>query len=288
MDVNTKVAATLRFILCPAAAVLMFVGSTFAQELSNQRPQKGCTNASLKGEFGFTARGVTLAASPLPAPLQGLFASGGTASFDGKGNFILLSTSSFNGIIQPTPAKGTYSVNKDCTYTSATDNGITFRSVLVNGGHEILILQTTPGVVISGRAESQSRSALEFEDLISIGRPLQCKNLLVNATYGFIAEGAAGPPTLPAAMSGPLAGVGTVSFNTNGTFLLTATRSVNGVLDREPLPLKGTYVVNADCTMKMSFEVGFTFSAIIVDGGKQIQFIETDPGTTLLVKAIRM
>jgi hypothetical protein len=38
----------------------------------------------------------------------------------------------------------------------------------------------------------------------------------------------------------------------------------------------------------MNFEVGFTFSAVIVNGGREILFVETDPGTTLIVKAIRI
>ncbi|QJD31180.1 hypothetical protein [Methylococcus geothermalis] len=47
------------------------------------------------------------------------------------------------------------------------------------------------------------------------------------------------------------------------------------------------YSVEADCRLNMSFEVGFTFKAAITDGGEQIDFVETDPGTALLVKAKR-
>jgi hypothetical protein len=286
--VKERLRIVFRMIVGPATIGLLMVSAAFSQELPNQRQTKGCTNASLKGDFGFTARGVTLVGSPVPAPLQGPFASAGTATFDGKGNFTLNSASSFNGIIQPTPAKGTYSVNRDCTYTSTSETGITFRAVIVNDGREIFILQTTPGVAISGIAQSQARSLPGFEDLLAIGKPLRCNNALVNATYGFIAEGAAGPPTLPPDMAGPLTGVGTVAFNSNGTFQLTATRSVNGVIDPAPLVLNGTYSVNPDCTFKMNFDVGFTFSAVIVNGGREILFLETDLGTTLLVKASRI
>jgi hypothetical protein len=37
----------------------------------------------------------------------------------------------------------------------------------------------------------------------------------------------------------------------------------------------------------MAFDVGFTFNATIVDEGREIVFIETDPGTTLIVRAKR-
>lgn len=121
---------------------------------SDEAIDQKCTNNSLRGSYGFTAQGVTLQGSPVPAALRGPFASSGSATFDGQGNFTLTATSSFNGIVQgPATVKGTYSVNEDCTYDSRADNGATFRSVIVNGGKEILILQTTPGVAITGTAK---------------------------------------------------------------------------------------------------------------------------------------
>jgi len=34
-------------------------------------------------------------------------------------------------------------------------------------------------------------------------------------------------------------------------------------------------------------DIGFNFSGTVVDGGREIVFVETDPGTTLIVKARR-
>ena len=116
--------------------------------------RRRCSNRTLRGDFGFTAEGTTTAASPVPPPLQGPFASSGLANFDGEGNFTLTATSSFNGVLQgPVTVRGTYSVREDCTYTSAAENGATFSSVIVKGGKEILIIQTTPGVAITGTAK---------------------------------------------------------------------------------------------------------------------------------------
>lgn len=189
----------------------------YAADSSRKGP---CTNASLQGIYGFVARGTTLAGSPLPSALQGPFASGGASVFDGQGHFVLTSISSFNGIIQPVTVKGTYQVNGDCSYTSQAENGVTFRAVIIDEGREVLILQTTPAVVITGIASRQ---------------PSRCDSkTLQGGTYGFIAEGAAGPPTLPAELTGPLAGVGTVVFNRDSSFTLTAVRSANGVIDPTP------------------------------------------------------
>jgi hypothetical protein len=63
---------------------------------------------------------------------------------------------------------------------------------------------------------------------------------------------------------------------------------VNGVLDPQVLPLTGTYHLDADCSIRMIFDVGFHFAGTVVRGGDQILFLETDPGTSIVVKARRM
>ena len=264
-----------------------------AQPTAARGPQRACTNASLRGTFGFSASGVTLMSSPVPTPLLGPFASSGAATFDGRGRLTLTATNSFNGIVQgPATVGGTYDVNPDCSYSSQADNGVTFRAVIVDDGNELLILQTTPGVVISGRAVRQGRArerAIDRLDSAAAG-PLAlqsraCGPTALRGSYGFLADGAAGPPTVPAELAGPLKGVGTVTFDRDGSFTLVATRSVNGVLDPAPLSLTGSYTFTGGCTFRMVFDVGFTFTAAIVGGGDEILFIETDPGTTLTVRA---
>lgn len=125
------------------------------QSLStNVRTDQFCTNRSLRGAFGFSAQGVTLEGSSVPAELQGSFASSGFANFDGAGNLTLTATTSLNGVIQgPTAVKGTYQVNGDCTFDAKTVNGTTFHGVIVNGGTELFILQTTPGAAITVTAK---------------------------------------------------------------------------------------------------------------------------------------
>jgi hypothetical protein len=278
------------FVIAGATAALVVgvtLDSAAAEPFDQKHPNRGCTNGDLRGTFGFTAQGVTLATSAVPAPLQGAFASSGTSTFDGRGHFTLTATSSFNGIIQgPAVVKGTYDVNDDCTYTSQAENGVTFRAVIVSGGDELLILQTTPGVVISGLAQRQGRLRENLADLS--GGSGRCGGNIVGDVYGFIANGVAGPPTIPAALAGPLAGVGTVALDRRGGFTLIATRSINGTLDPEPLTLTGRYTFTEACAFRLSFDVGFTFTATIVDGGDEMLFIETDPGTTLIVRAKRL
>lgn len=139
------------------AGILSQQSSAYAAQPQSSSPtdrlDQLCTNKSLRGTFGFSTQGVTLQSSSVAAALQGPFASSGFATFDGQGNLTMTVTNSFNGIIQgPTPVKGSYSVNPDCSFDAKDENGVTFRAVIVNGGTELLIMQTSPGVAITGTA----------------------------------------------------------------------------------------------------------------------------------------
>lgn len=246
----------------------------------------GCTNASLRGDFAYTAHGTTLATLGLPAPLTGPFVSSGSAMFDGAGHFSLTADLSFNGIVQgPITVTGTYSVNSDCSYTSQASNGATFRAVITSDGRELLILQTNTGTVITGTAIRRDHG-FSLEEL-ERARPLQCDNAGVAGSYGFLADGFAGAPTLPGAPFAPLAGVGTVTLREDGSFMMVAQRSVNGMLDPQPLPLTGKYSVFPDCSAKLTFDAGFHFDATIVSS-QEMLFMETDPGTALTVRSRRL
>ncbi len=126
-----------------------------------------CTNGTITGTYGFDALGATTAAAGLPGPLTGAFASIGQVTYDGQGNVTLSANASFNGIPQALAAvKGTYAVNNDCTYTSRLENGATFYAVIVNEGHDLLVIQTNNGVAAVGVAKrinpGQSRTNRPF------------------------------------------------------------------------------------------------------------------------------
>src|SRR6266849_2528072 len=80
------------------------------------RPQadehRECSNASLRGSFGFTSTGTLLA---LPPPFAGPFGEIGRQTFDGQGNTDATATLSANGNINRVIKQGTYVVNPDCT-----------------------------------------------------------------------------------------------------------------------------------------------------------------------------
>jgi hypothetical protein len=254
--------------------------------LAGDGSTRRCTNASLRGSYGFTAGGFTVAGSPVPPFLQGPFASVGIAVYDGRGGVALTASATFNGVTQALPTvKGSYQVDSDCTFVSKLENGATFFASIVDGGNRLYVLQTTPGVIASGTAYLQSPRRRDDDDDFS---PRACRVALTKGPYGFISQGTSAPPTVQPPAAGPLAGVGTVAFSPNGTFLLKAVRSANGLIDPQPLNLTGNYSFTQDCNFQMYFNgVGFHFNGTVVNGGRDVIFLETDPGTTFTVLATR-
>lgn len=285
---------TPRALLAGAALACALAGPAFAQSAlalddaaaqASAEPMRppACTVAALRGHYGFAVRGFTDAASGLPPALQGAFAAAGTTVYDGAGMVTIAARSaSFNGVARTLPAEtGRYDVDSDCVVRATYPSGVSTRNVLVDGGRAMLAMQTNPGTTIGGVSQRAARS-----DDLDRGR-LRCTPQGLAGRYGFYAEGVAGPPTLPLAGAAPLVGNGVVTLQRSGRFEASALRSVGGVLDAQPLALAGSFGVDADCAVQMVFDVGFVFAGTVVDGGREIVFVETDPGTTLLVRARR-
>jgi hypothetical protein len=95
-------------------------------------------------------------------------------------------------------------------------------------------------------------------------------------TWGVISEG-------EVVGVGRLASVALEVFDDQGNFFGDATTSLAGQVGQ--FHVTGTYVVNPDCTgtMEATFDNGFsgTLSFVLVDGGKRMFVIETDPGTVV-------
>ena len=73
---------------------------------------KECSNATLRGSFGFSSTGTLLA---IPPPSAGPFGEIGRQTFDGEGNTDGTATLTANGNLRRVTWQGTYVVNPDCT-----------------------------------------------------------------------------------------------------------------------------------------------------------------------------
>ena len=111
---------------------------------------KGCSNASLDGTYGYTSTGTITA----PPNIAGPVAEVGTQIFDGRGNTTATATLSSNGTIVPLTITGTYMVNPDCTGTftlQVAPFGITVDVLFVidDGWNEFRAIETDSGFVIT-------------------------------------------------------------------------------------------------------------------------------------------
>jgi len=150
----------LRCQIASLLAVSMFYAqSVVAQEQSGK--VKECSNASLRGSFGYTGTG-TLLDSYVPPPLAGPFAEVGRQTFDGKGNTDATATLSANGNIVKVTIAGTYTVNPDCTGTMTLNvsplGAIVHADLVIGGdGAELRAIVSDSGVVESRVYSTQFR-----------------------------------------------------------------------------------------------------------------------------------
>jgi hypothetical protein len=108
-----------------------------------------CSNATLKGSFGYTATG-----NIVSGPFAGPIAFVGRETFDGLGLESFTQTVSRNGVIFPNVTGVLpYTVNADCTgslgtlYLVVDDNGKEVRTIIQNAG----VVITVTGRKISTR-----------------------------------------------------------------------------------------------------------------------------------------
>ncbi len=115
-----------------------------------------CSNASLKGAYGFSSQGFTeVPANISPAGFVP-FAITGLSAFDGNGNilsgtFTFATTTAAGGVSRGT-FTGTYSVAADCSGTAVvlTDGGDTFTfDLVVLGPGKLTFINTDPDAFLS-------------------------------------------------------------------------------------------------------------------------------------------
>ena len=102
-----------------------------------------CSNASLKGAYGFLDSHTVV---PAGTPLAEI----GRWNFDGKGNFTNTITFNDNSTVTYINDFGPYTVNADCTGQIGILEGTgTIEIVLVDGGKEFYELATNPSSLVN-------------------------------------------------------------------------------------------------------------------------------------------
>ena len=139
--------------IAPTTLVIVFA-TVFALGIvprAQAAQDKECSNATLKGSFGYTATGTLLS---VPPPFAGPFGEIGRQTFDGRGNTNATATLSANGNIFRVTVQGTYVVNPDCSGSMTlyvSPFGITANAdfVIDDDGAELRTIAPDSGVVES-------------------------------------------------------------------------------------------------------------------------------------------
>lgn len=217
-----------------------------------------CSNATLKGVIGTLDAGFN----------AGQFETTLTQSTaDGNGHLTGGTfTDSTSGSIATGTFTGTYSIAKNCTgsYIVTFKNGSTASGNFVlddmNKGSQTI--RTDSGYVKTGVILAQGA--------VACGLPGKKQTLAANL-FGAIGG------------VGAVAIVGQVILDGKGKISGNETASLNGTI--KTASISGTYTENANCTgsaqiMPQGFGTA-NFDFVVVNGGKEILLIETDPGTTI-------
>jgi len=123
---------------------------------SARADNKGCSNMTIKGTWANLGSGFIVSPASMAGPLAGIT----TETFDGNGNVTVTGMDSFGGTIVPETAKGTYTVNPDCTGTYQVliaEGNFTahYSFVILDSGNTFKYLCTDAGVVFSGTSGRQ-------------------------------------------------------------------------------------------------------------------------------------
>jgi hypothetical protein len=131
------------------AFVMFAMSSASAQGANDDSNAPACSPNSLRGAYGYSFNGTVSS--------WGLLAGQGTLAFGGSGNLTGAYIENVNGILFQGRFSGSFTVAADCT-GSATITGLShtwtvqLHFVIVDGGKEVLLLDTGAGKVVSGRA----------------------------------------------------------------------------------------------------------------------------------------
>jgi len=129
----------------------------FSEGFAVKQGSPTCTNAGVKGSFGFEATGVFVAGAPVTGPVAFIGELKLTVSPSGEGVISGHVAVSENGTflaIADEPVTGSYRVGTDCRgRATITPKGLSemhFSLVIVDGGKEMLAIETDADTVVSG------------------------------------------------------------------------------------------------------------------------------------------
>jgi hypothetical protein len=238
---------------CTTLSLLLFAGMSVVEAVPNAQAQ--CSNASLKGAYGFYIGATVLPGGTPRGVLDRIV-------FDGNGHIVDAVTFNDNGTITHRNDTSVYTVNADCTGTIFPTRGGAIQIMVVNAGNEFYQLRTDPSniVYLANSAKKQFPGDHDPE----------CSNRSLKGAYGFFRGETA------AFVKTPLAAIGRANFDGKGNFTTVVTFNDNGTVTQ--IKDFGPYTVNADCTGTIGILGGTgTVEIVLVDSHKEFYQLQTVP-----------
>lgn len=127
-----------------------------------------------------------------------------------------------------------------------------------------------------------SAQAQEYEE--QDRNQFRCTADELRGNYGVLADGffVQGPQPI----LGPFAAVGLLAIKANKTFSLNLTQNFNGTILRDQLT--GRFILNNDCTGTLTISNDIAFEFVVVNKGREIQFMRTkdSPNTRTVITGV--
>lgn len=224
-----------------------------------------CTNGTASGTYGYQMKGQIVGVGPFL--VNGIFTHNPDGTMDADVQLVV-GDQSF-----PAPGTGgTFQTNDNCTGTGkfrveALNLDVTYNFIVTDGGNQIELLNTNPGVVLQGVGRRISRA----------GQAPRCNNGTILGSYGYRLDGSI--PNVPfMAIAGTF--THSVDGNYNGTW--TGTDTFNAMGQYFARVNNGTYTLGSNCrgtgyyTDNLGNQINYVFT--VVDGGDMLYIQGNEPG----------
>jgi hypothetical protein len=225
-----------------------------------------CAPTDIHGPYGFQLAGTTTISG---AGAETPIASVGRLVFDGKDTLSGVSSVNFNGLFLGNPITGSYEIKTDCTLTLKLQD--------TSGAFQNFTGKAAPG---GNRAELHQSDAGTGERGLMVRSADGCSVTSFRGQYNFTMSASATPLASEEAKG---SGSAKALMQADGNGSLTVFHGNTKT--------SGTYTVDSDCFLQADF--GFAdangstlikLRGILVNGGKEMLAIETDPGQVAAVR----
>ena len=255
--------------LCAFSVAILIQPKVHAQnEVAPIRRAPHCTSGTASGTYGYRMAGQLVGVGPFL--VNGIFTHYPDGTMDGDVQLTLGA--------QQIPTKwsgGTFKTNDDCTgsgkfFVQTLNLEITYNFIATDGGDQIELLNTNPGIVLHGAGRRISKA----------GKAPSCNNGTILGTYGGRLDG-----SIPGVPAIAVAGIYTYSVDDKYNGLMTGSDTVSFAGQYAPRADQGTYKMESNCrgtgfyTDSLGNKINYVMTA--VDDGETIYFQGTDPGVAV-------